>query len=344
MGVVSALDDHENKMSDYSDEFVDLDRKMEWIKQRIQNKQVTYIILYHDESTIHKMEHSLYGWCHKEVSRFLPKSVGKGYNISDFITAYDGFLKVNDDDTARVIHKVGGDTDKGEFYWNNVKMIQQCLNASRIFKIKFNLQSDDDLQWIRPVWCFDNAPCHRMMPKNALNSTNMNVKAGGKAPIMKDGWYMDGEEKIDQEMYFCRDMDEEVVPKGLKQILVERGIEVDKLHNALKKDNPYCEIIFFPRYHCELNPIENVWMISKQKFRLEQDFESKTHAKMIETINNCLDAIPLDTIQRFVQTSIMYCELYRTGNGSEAALEKIKEIKKLKRKHRRAPLMQINHN
>eukprot|EP01083_Nonionella_stella_P221288 790753_1 len=111
MGVVSALDDHENKMSDYSDEFVDLDRKMEWIKQRIQNKQVTYIILYHDESTIHKMEHSLYGWCHKEVSRFLPKSVGKGYNISDFITAYDGFLKVNDDDTARVIHKVGGDTD-----------------------------------------------------------------------------------------------------------------------------------------------------------------------------------------------------------------------------------------
>eukprot|EP01083_Nonionella_stella_P077665 212195_1 len=160
----------------------------------------------------------------------------------------------------------------------------------------------------------------------------------------EDGWYMDGEEKIDQEMYFCRDMDEEVVPKGLKQILVERGIEVDKLHNALKKDNPYCEIIFFPRYHCELNPIENVWMISKQKFRLEQDFESKTHAKMIETINNCLDAIPLDTIQRFVQTSIMYCELYRTGNGSEAALEKIKEIKKLKRKHRRAPLMQINHN
>eukprot|EP01083_Nonionella_stella_P195758 720790_1 len=46
------------------------------------------ILLHSNNRTNNKtiaLEHSLYGWCHKEVSRFLPKSVGKGYNISDFV-------------------------------------------------------------------------------------------------------------------------------------------------------------------------------------------------------------------------------------------------------------------
>ena len=80
-------------------------------------------------------------------------------------------------------------------------------------------------------------------------------------------------------------------PKGMKLILEERGIDTyglkkDELQDILSKqpdfmedsknclvkdlltnDNPHCIVEFLPKFHCELNPAENVWMNFKNNFR-----------------------------------------------------------------------------
>ena len=38
-------------------------------------------------------------------------------------------------------------------------------------------------------WVFDNAPSHRKMEADALNAHKMNVRPGGKQPILRDTVY-----------------------------------------------------------------------------------------------------------------------------------------------------------
>ena len=96
----------------------------------------------------------------------------------------------------------------------------------------------------------------------------MNLKPGGKQPRMHDTIWNG---KV-QKMVFA-----DGTPKGLKQVLIERGINVTKMklddmraliatHSDFRDEQP--EIvkflrmsgfgcIFLPKFHCELNPIDH---------------------------------------------------------------------------------------
>ena len=102
----------------------------------------------------------------------------------------------------------------------------------------------------------------------------MNLKPGGKQPKMHDTIWNG---KV-QKMVFA-----DGTPKGLKQILIERGINITKMkldkmralngtHPDFRDEQP--EIvkflgmngfgcIFLPKFHCELNPIEKCWSQAK---------------------------------------------------------------------------------
>ena len=85
--------------------------------------------------------------------------------VSDFSDEIDGYL-CHDGKEACVLLKTQNDS-----YFNNDKFLEQVKVAINIFEAKYpNAQA---------VFMFDNAPCHRKVPDNALNVEKMNVKRGG---------------------------------------------------------------------------------------------------------------------------------------------------------------------
>ena len=110
-------------------------------------------------------------------------------------------------------------------------------------------------------------PCNNPPPPN-------NVNPGGKQRVMRDGWWGGKPQK----------MNVGGVPKGLKRVLEERGINTTTLlqndmrtilgsHPDFKYEKSRVErlltdefghiVYMIPKFHCELNPIERVWAQAK---------------------------------------------------------------------------------
>ncbi|QRV73099.1 DDE superfamily endonuclease [Ceratobasidium sp. AG-Ba] len=78
-----------------------------------------------------------------------------------------------------------------------------------------------------------------------------------------------------------------------------------------------CQVLFLPKFHCELNPIEQCWGYAKHVYR--QFPPSKSEADLEANMLASLDAIPLESIRRFFNKSQRFLDAYRHGlNGEEA--------------------------
>jgi hypothetical protein len=55
-------------------------------------------------------------------------------------------------------------------------------------------------------------------------------------------------------------------------------------------------VIFLPKYHCELNPIEQLWGNAKHKYREEP--ESNKELKLRKNMEKAVDSVPLDSIRK----------------------------------------------
>ena len=149
-------------------------------------------------------------------------------------------------------------------------------------------------------------------------------------------------------------------PKGMKQVLIERGLWKNELNAdcQLYKDKIVDEnrvdccarqiislqpdflaqksaleelileaghkCIFYPKFHCELNFIEQYWGAAKRYARDKCDY---SWVGLQNTVPIALESVNTVTIRRFARKTWRYMDLYRkgiTGKLAEYAVKKYK--------------------
>ena len=271
------------------------------------------VTIFHDESTFQSNEDQRYMWCQPDQTAIKPKSRGSGRMVNDFIDEYSGYLRLSPSEVeaarvinseitneARQIIEYGENRDG---YWTGDKFMSQVKRAVAIADFKYPSQS------YALLWIFDHSCNHTVKSHDALVASRMNVGLGGKQPSMRDTMYQGKEQKL---------VTGEGVPKGLRMVLTERGINVsnmcrDQMVSVLSEHDDfvneksavelylesrghYC--LFIPKYHYELNPIERVWGHAKKYTRAYCNYSITGLRK---TMTPALEIVDVDLIRIFLE-------------------------------------------
>ena len=190
------------------------------------------------------------------------------------------------------------------------------------------------------LWLFDQSSNHKAMAPDALIARKNECHTRGQQPVIRDTVY----KGVVQRMVY-----EDGTAKGLKRILDEWGIDTSKI----KRDDMIAEldthedfaaemslvehyitsrghnILFFPKFHCEFNPIERVWGKAKQYARAYRNYSitglRKTTVPTLEFVN-------LDLIRKYFRKARDYIRAYRDGNNAGRQVE---DAAKRYKSHRR---------
>lgn len=185
------------------------------------------------------------------------------------------------------------------------------------------------------LFLFDNAPSHQKRAPDALSARKMPKGPHATWRPHKDGPKMRlttfGTDKMPQDFYFSDD--HATMPgwfKGMENIIKERGLWPEAGLNAqcegfkCEVGNTGCccrrllfsqpdfvnqkshleELVtsrghicdFYPKYHCELNFIEQYWGAAKLAYRVTP--KTRDMREMEANVKNALDNVPLLQIQR----------------------------------------------
>ena len=192
------------------------------------------------------------------------------------------------------------------------------------------------------VFAFDNSSNHHATRPDGLCANSLNLSDGGKhVPLLRETTFRapDGSTQV-QKMQTAAG-----VQKGVKTILTERGIWNDDLSLQCPTANGGCplestsccarrmlslqpdfaaqpcwledtlsvtghDIIFFPKFHCELNFIERVWSMAKARARRECDYSFEALYALVPVI---MEEIDIASVRRMAQRCYRYMDCYRHG-------------------------------
>ncbi|KAK3825077.1 MAG: hypothetical protein J3Q66DRAFT_419998, partial [Benniella sp.] len=178
----------------------------------------------------------------------------------------------------------------------------------------------------------------------------MIMGTGGKSTYRASGmWFINKKGERKDQAYTFKNKHGEDTPKGMARILKERGLKVPKrakcpspqkcperAHGSKKrfccqmqalnhqpdfmgqgtmveeaiKDEPGFQVIYYPKFHPELNFIEMYWGRAKQETRAKCKFSEKGFEA---TVTSALDSVSMDTIRAFAGRAFRYMKKYREG-------------------------------
>ena len=168
----------------------------------------------------------------------------------------------------------------------------------------------------------------------------MNVKPGGLQKKMRDTVWAGKVQTMNSSLG---------IPKGMKQVLEERGIntgtlngkQILKNHDEFRNEKPrvisYLQskghtALFLPKFHPGLNPIERVWGQAKHYSKAHCNYLLLSLRKVIQP---AVDFVTLDNIKNFNRKARDYMFAYFEGY---IAGPKIGEHLKKYKSHRRVGL------
>ncbi|KAG1789801.1 uncharacterized protein HD556DRAFT_1433541 [Suillus plorans] len=226
------------------------------------------------------------------------KGVGCGVHKSDVICSTTGWLK----EASQTLEY--GKNYEG--YWTGEHFVKQvyliiCAMLQLTEKIipAFERVHGAGHQ---ALFLIDNSQGHSAYSEDALLTSCMNVKPGGKQSCMCSGWYWNGQEKVVQSMIFL-----DGHPKYPNQL---KGIKV-------------------------LNFIEFFWGMVKKYLRDNCDYTFDT---LKENMPKALASVPLQTIHRWEHQMYCWMEAYQSGLGTKDAQIQVRKFSSTTYKsHRRIP-------
>ena len=329
------FDGHErDDIVQYRHKFVqkldDLDRRCEYGNhppQLLENEK-PIVIVHHDESTFYANADQSSYWGDDTIQALKQKSLGQAIMVSDFIEESTNDYLKHDGDQARLLLETQSDG-----YFNNDKLLEQVDGAINIFEKKF-----PDSQ---ALFLFDNAPSHCKVSDDALNAERMNVGPGGKQPIFRDTVF-DGKP---QTMVLADGR-----AKGMKIVLQERGINTDgmvalKMREILNQYEDFSNkktileemiearghlCMYYPKFHCELNPMERCWCHAKKHTRAHAN---GSIVRLRKIVPESLDmySCSQELIMKFMRKARDYLRAYREGSTCWNVDEKVKSYKSHRR-------------
>jgi hypothetical protein len=218
----------------------------------------------------------------------------------------------------------------------------------------------------------DNSQGHSAYAVDALLTSRMNLRPGGKQARLRDGWYLQDGHIVTQQMIFPPDHPEfPNEPKGMKQVLMERGLWREKLRMQCPAEKK-CEVdatsccakrildlqpdfmaqhslvqeviegaghlcIFLPKFHCELNFIEFFWGAVKRYLRNHCDYTFDT---LRANMPKALASVDTMLIRKWEQRMGRWMEAYESGLAVKEAQFQVKSFSsKIYKSHRRVPEM-----
>ena len=200
----------------------------------------------------------------------------------------------------------------------------------------------------------DNSQGHSAYSADALLVSRMNMRPGGKQARIRDGWYIRDGQKITQSMIFLTNHSQfPDMAKGMKQVLIERGIDTADLQmeckdkcdvdassccakrilehqpdfqaqkslvqEVIEKAGHLC--IFLPKFHCELNFIEFFWGAVKRYLHNNCDYTFNT---LKDNLPKALASVDKKIIHRWEHWMVRWMEAYRSGMEAKEAQFQVK--------------------
>ncbi|QRV96150.1 DDE superfamily endonuclease [Ceratobasidium sp. AG-Ba] len=323
------------------------------------------VIWFNDSSTFFANDRKTVGWF-KIGNKHLPlmkKGPGASATAYDFVSAEYGFLKSRDGESrARKILFAGRGRDG---YMTNDDICRHFKAAAKLAMQEYPERTH--------IFVYDNARIHtkrpttapsaRLMPKGESETFGATVVgADGRLhkvrmmnPRLPDG--------SEQELYLPNGSF-----KGMATLLKERGYDVSRLkaqcvnfkcadplancccrrilfrlidmaagqksNLELLAEELGTEVIFLPKFHCELNPIEQCW--GRAKYIYRKSPSSSLTADVETNMVKALDSISLKLIRQYFKRSRRFVDSYAAGlDGPNAAASEWARRKMLH--HRTSP-------
>ncbi|KAH8923903.1 hypothetical protein BT69DRAFT_1308271 [Atractiella rhizophila] len=272
------------------------------------------VLVSHDESTCNAHDGKHFSWVLDGRNNLLKRGQGRGLHRSEFICSTKGWLE-----EAREQLEYG---KNHEGYWNAEKLAERV--KKQFIPVFEQLDPQD-----QAVVIFDNSTGHAALAKDALNTKHMNVNSDGAQAKLRDGWWVDATGRRHVQQMVCDDG----ASKGMRVVLEERNLWLQGLWGKCKKVADHCndhkccaerwlaaqpdfleqkpfvqEIleqrghysIFLPKFHCELNFIENC------------DYTFEGLKRMFP---EGLGSVPLSIIRKFEHRSHRWIQAYKEGKS-----------------------------
>ncbi len=251
--------------------------------------------IFHDEASNASNEQSPMRWVKEGAEPFISKGRGRSIMTSDFLIAHPSgsTFSLSEEEWKNATEKypsllddhginyeprtcIGSIVPGREGYFDSEAILNQFERLFQMlqFKKAYHYPVPCDIEVI-----VDNARTHTAQTLN-INDYRLNI--GKSCPLEYIVWKDDNENEHTLDLFF-KDGPNKGLSKGLRQIAIELGFEISpkaKLvdikalvvkHPAFSSStklealgNKYgVKIIFLPKFHCELNPIEGKWCLEK---------------------------------------------------------------------------------
>lgn len=288
----------------------------------------------------------------------MKKGKGQSLHVSEFVSEETGPLKltmqqVEDNpwcpDESAVFLKIGKNADG---YWKSEHVLDQVIErAIPIFEITH--------PGCQALFLFDQSTVHSKWAADALRVNNMNLQPGGSQAAMRDGWFEKDGVNHTQPMSFPANHSNPKhagKPKGMKQVLLERGLWISGMnkecskctssdniekHDMSRRDCCAKRILstqpdfleqkpliieeikkrghlatFLPKCHPELNFIESYWAFAKNYARKHCNY---TWQGLLKTVPEALRSVSLSLIRKLARRSWRHMDAYTKGLSAKLA-------------------------